>query len=156
MKVRIAFVTKPGTDEIDTDRVGTIEDHPVEDAKRLIKDGIAAEPTADEIADWDAMVEQQLAAEGEDLSSYTKDELRDKFPAAANMPANAKKDELIAAVEEARRAELTGGPAGDDAAAVDGDTGDGTPITTVAPGVGEGPGGENPDDVDTSLDTDVK
>jgi len=116
MKVRIAFVTKPGTDEIDTDRVGSIEDHPDEDAKRLIKDGIAAAPTAAELEDWDAEVARRLAAEGEDLSALTVKQLRDKYPAAAAMPANTKKDDLVAAVEEARRAEIVG-----DAAAADGE-----------------------------------
>ncbi len=114
MKVRIAFVTKPGTDEIDTDRVGTIEDHPTEDARRMIKDGIAAEPTAAELEDWDAEVERRLAAEGGDLSSKTVKQLREEFPAAAAMPAGTKKDELIAAVEEARRAEIAGGTPADD------------------------------------------
>lgn len=149
MKIRIAFVTKPGTEEIDTDRVGTIEDHPVEDARRLIKEGIAAEPTAAELEDWDANVERQLAVEGEDLHALTKDELRDRFPAAADMPANTRKDDLIAAVEEARRAEIAGGAAAE--GAVDGDSGSESPVTTVAPGVGEGPGGEGPDDTDTDV-----
>jgi hypothetical protein len=120
MKVRIAFVTKPGTEEIDTDRVGSIEDHPTEDAKRLIKEGIAAEPTAAELEDWDVEVERRLAAEGGDLSSKTVKALRDEFPAAAAMPAGTKKDDLIAAVEEARRAEIAGEATTDDDSA-DGD-----------------------------------
>ncbi len=124
MKVRIAFVTKPGTDEIDTDRVGTIEDHPTEDAKRLIKDGIAAEPTAAELEDWDAEVERRLAAEGGDLSSKTVKQLRDEFPAAAEMPAGTRKDDLIAAVEEARRAEIAGGGTDDADAGNEGDAND--------------------------------
>ncbi len=123
MKVRIAFVTKPGTDEIDTDRVGTIEDHPVEDARRLIKDGIAAVPTDAELEDWDVEVERRLAAEGGDLSSKTVKQLRDEFPAAAAMPAGTKKDDLIAAVEEARRAEIAGGST-DDGEGSDADAGD--------------------------------
>ncbi len=113
MKIRIAFVTKPGTDEIDTDRVGTIEDHPDEDAKRLIKDGIAAKPTDAELEDWDTEVQRRLAAEGEDLSGLTVAQLREQYPAAADMPANTKKADLIAAVEEARRAEIAGGSADD-------------------------------------------
>lgn len=150
MKVRISFVTKPGTDGIDTDRVGTIEDHPVEDAKRLIKEGIAAEPTAAELEDWDLLVERQLAAEGEDLSGKTVKQLREEFPAAAAMPAGTRKDDLIAAVEEARRAELAGGADQvDDEGAVDGDSG--APTTTVAPGVGEGPGGGDNPDPDTDI-----
>lgn len=107
MKVRIAFVTD-ADGNIDVARVGTIEDHPTEDAKRLIKEGIAAEPTAAELEDWDAEVERRLAAEGGDLSSKTVKALRDEFPAAAAMPAGTKKDDLIAAVEEARRAEIAG------------------------------------------------
>jgi hypothetical protein len=112
VKIRIAFVTD-ADGNIDTDRVGSIEDHPVDDARRLIKEGIAAEPTAAELEDWDAEVERRLAGEGEDLHSLTKDELRDRFPAAADLPANTRKDDLIAAVEEARRAEITGEPADD-------------------------------------------
>ncbi len=112
MKVRIAFVTD-ADGNIDVNRVGTIEDHPAEDAKRLIKEGIAAEPTAAELEDWDVEVERRLAAEGGDLSNKTVKQLRDKFPAAAAMPAGTKKDDLIAAVEEARRAEIAGGATGD-------------------------------------------
>ncbi len=147
MKVRIAFVTRPGTDEIDTDRVGTIEDHPTEDALRMIRDGIAGRPTDDELADWDAAVAARLAAEGDDLASMTVKQLRDKYPAAAALPAGTKKDDVIAAVEEARRAELTGGPT--DQGEVGGSD---TTITTVAPGVGEGPGGSDDDSSDPDDD----
>jgi hypothetical protein len=145
MKVRIAFVTKPGTEEIDTDRIGTIEDHPVEDAKRMIRDGIAAEATADELADWDTEVERRLAAEGGDLSSKTVKQLREEYPdAVAGLPGNARKDDVIAAIEEARRAQITGaGDTTSEQGAVDGDSGAETAITTVAPGVGEGPGGSD-------------
>ncbi len=110
MKVRIAFVTKPGSDEIDVDRIGAIEDHPVDDARRLIAEGIAAEPTADELDNWDADVERRLAAEDADLSTLTIKQLRDQYPAAAAMPVGTRKDDLIAAVEDARRAELGGEP----------------------------------------------
>lgn len=133
MKVRIAFVTDVNGD-IDVDRVGTIEDHPDEDARRLIKEGIAAEPTADELADWDALVERKLAAEEGDLSTLTVRELRDKYPAAAALPTGTKKDDIVAAVEEARRAELAGPAAeaetapGGDTDEVDSDSPDGTDV----------------------------
>lgn len=123
MKVRISFVTD-ADGNIDTDRVGSIEDHPDEDAKRLIKDGIAAQPTAAELEDWDIEVARRLAADGGDLSAMTVKALRDKYPAAAAMPANTKKDDLIAAVEEARRAEIVGEPATDDTGGAGTDDGD--------------------------------
>jgi hypothetical protein len=83
--------------------------------------------------------EQQMDKAREDLSKLTKDELRDRFPAAADMPATAKKDELVAAAEDALRADGSGEDAeGDGEQATDADTDNaaGTPIVTVMPGAG--------------------
>jgi hypothetical protein len=81
-----------------------------------------------------AVAEQVKAAEGQqhdELSSLTKDELRDQYPAAADQPSSATKADLIAAVEEAQ--------AGDaDVADGEGDT-DAQPIVTVAPGAENNP-----------------
>lgn len=63
MKVRIAFVTKPGSDEIDTDRIGAIEEHSDEDAKRLIREGVAAKATDAEIADYATLLEHRQVVE---------------------------------------------------------------------------------------------
>lgn len=54
MKVRIAFVTKPGTRNLDTERIGAIEDLPDDEARQLIKDFIAVEATEQDIADFEA------------------------------------------------------------------------------------------------------
>ncbi len=113
MKVRIAFATKPNGD-VDVDRIGSIEDHPDLDAKRLIKDGIAAAATGQDIADWEsgeahrkqvADAEAASRVENSDLNSLTMDQLRDQYPAAAEQPASAKKADLIAAVEDAQAAD---------------------------------------------------
>jgi hypothetical protein len=83
-----------------------------------------------------AVAEQTKAAEEEqrdELSSLTKDELREQYPAAADQPANATKAELIAAVEEARTAEQADTDGTDDA----GNTG--SPQVTVAPGAENNP-----------------
>ncbi len=87
-----------------------------------------------------AVAEQTKAAEEQqhdELSSLTKDELRDKYPAAAEQPASATKAELIAAVEEARSSGQDRGEVADaDAGA---DEGAGQPIVTVAPGAENNP-----------------
>ncbi len=72
---------------------------------------------------------QAAEQQREDLEALTKDELRDKYPAAANEPASATKAELIAAVEGARGADTT------DVAG----SGSGAPIVTVAPGAEDNP-----------------
>ncbi len=104
MKVRIAFATDADGNP-DVNRIGSVEDHPDDDAKRLIKDGIAAPATDQDIADWEsteAHRRQVAAAEaaGVDLNTLTMDELREQYPAAAEQPSNAKKADLVAAVEE--------------------------------------------------------
>lgn len=53
MKVRIAFATGPDG-QIDVGRVGTIEDLPDDEARRLIKAYIAVEATDADIADFEA------------------------------------------------------------------------------------------------------
>lgn len=106
MKVRIAFATKPDG-SVDVDRIGSIEDHPDGDAKELIKQGIAAEATDHDVAVWETVAARHvLVAEAEaampELNSLTMDQLREQYPAAAEMPANARKAELIAAIEAAQ------------------------------------------------------
>ncbi len=51
MKVRIAFVTGPDGN-IDVGRIGAIEEYADEEAKQLIREGIGAEATEEEIAAW--------------------------------------------------------------------------------------------------------
>lgn len=163
MKVRIAFATDANGNP-DVARIGSIEDHPDVDAKQLIKDGIAAPATDQDIADWEsteAHRRQVAAAEaaGIDLNTLTMDELRERYPAAAEQPSNVKKADLVAAVEESladtpepagtgdvdtqptaeprktRRNRVSGQVEDVDYA----DQGSGTPITTVAPGAESSP-----------------
>lgn len=141
MKVRIAFATKPdgnGGQVVDSDRIGAVEDHPDEDAKRLIKDGIAAAATDQDAADWDAEQERRkYIADTEantpepeefDLSSLTKDQMREQYPAAADQPSNATKADLIAAIEAAEAEQLAAPSHGEDLTGGVGGT-----IVTVAP-----------------------
>ncbi len=164
MKVRIAFVTDADGNP-DVARIGSIEDHPDADAKELIKQGVAAAATDQDVADWEAgeahrqqVAETEAAArvESSDLNSLTMDQLREQYPAAAEQPSSAKKADLIAAVEDAQ---ATGADAGDQADSQPGgprkqrrNRGSGqleddgpveqpasTPITTVAPGAESSP-----------------
>lgn len=92
--------------------------------------------------------EAQVEQTREDLTKLTAKELRDRFPAAAELPANAKKADLVAAAEESLRqntptATVEGGQPAEAAAdgsapnpGGDGQTTDGTPIVTVMPGAG--------------------
>ncbi len=85
-------------------------------------------------------VEEQTAQAVEqqhvDLESMTIAELRDTYPAAADMPANAKKADLIAAVEQAN----ADSAAGDDGGEPDVDAeASGAPVVTVAPGAENNP-----------------
>ncbi len=85
-------------------------------------------------------VDEQAAQAAEqqhvDLESMTIAELREQYPAAADMPANTKKADLIAAVEAAQSegADQDGGEAAD----VDGEA-SGAPLVTVAPGADQNP-----------------
>ncbi len=167
MKVRIAFVTDADGNP-DVNRIGSIEDHPDGDAKNLIKQGVAAKATDQDIADWESgeahrrqVAEAETAArvESSDLNSLTMDQLRGQYPAAAEQPSSAKKADLIAAVEDAEASSSEGGT--DDANAAELPTGPrkqrrnrvsgqledvdyadqpaSTPITTVAPGAESSP-----------------
>jgi hypothetical protein len=110
VKVRIAFATDTDGNP-DVARIGTVEDHPDADAKELIKQGIAAAATEQDVADWEAgeahrkqVADAETASriESSDLNSLTMDQLREQYPAAAEQPSSAKKADLIAAVEEAQ------------------------------------------------------
>jgi hypothetical protein len=140
MQVKIAFVTGPDG-QIDVNRVGAIEDHPAADAKRLIAAGIAAEPTDQELADWD--IERRRRDEGRtaELSDLTKADLLAEVPDGVEVSKGATKDEIVAAIVEAEHAP----PAAGDAEM---DTTDGASIVTAAPGSMEGDSagpGENAD-----------
>ncbi len=164
MKVRIAFVTDTDGNP-DVNRIGAIEEHPDADAKTLIKQGIAAAATDQDVADWEAGeahrrqvadAEAAQRVEASDLNDLTMDQLREQYPAAAEQPSSAKKADLIAAVEAAQASGEAGEdkveeqPAGqrkqrrnrisgqleDDGPA---DQPTGTPITTVAPGAESSP-----------------
>lgn len=141
MKVRIAFATKPdgnGGQVVDSDRIGAVEDHPDEDAKRLIKDGVAAAATDQDVADWEQEQKRRKyiadteantpAPEEFDLNSLTVAELRDQYPAAADMPANTRKADLVAAVEAAEAEQQADPSPGEDLTGGAGGT-----IVTVAP-----------------------
>lgn len=142
MKVRIAFATD-ANGNVDTARIGAVEDHPDEDAKRLIKDGIAAPATDQDAADWEAEQERrQYIADTEantpepeefDLNSLTVAELREQYQAAADMPANTRKADLVAAIEAAEAEQGAASP-GEDLTGGEGDT-----IVTVAPGAEASP-----------------
>lgn len=105
MKVRIAFATKPdgnGGQTIDADRIGTIEDLPDGDAKELVKQGVAAAATEQEIRDYE--IDLGRRADAEPLDGLTKAELWRRIPDGADVDDNATKADLIAAVDAARRA----------------------------------------------------
>ncbi len=90
----------------------------------------------------EAQAAEQQEAQHVDLESMTIAELRDTYPAAADMPANTKKADLIAAVEEAN---AQGGEQDEDTGEDDADDGgdtSGVPIVTVAHGAENNP---NPD-----------
>lgn len=70
MKVRIAFAVDPATGQVDQQRVGTVEDHPDAEAKRLIKEGIAARATDADVEDYEArLAYQRGVAEAERASA---------------------------------------------------------------------------------------
>lgn len=104
MKVRIAFATKPdgnGGHTIDTARIGAIEDLPDGDAKELIKQGVAARATDQEVRDYE--IDLGRRADAEPLDGLTKAELWRRIPDGADVDDNATKADLIAAIDEARR-----------------------------------------------------
>jgi hypothetical protein len=96
VKLRIAFVTKPGSDEIDVERIGAIEDHPDDDANLLIRQNIAVEATEQEIAEYEALLEHRAAiarleeaAEAEPVAAVRRAApTRTAEPAAATPPAD--------------------------------------------------------------------
>ncbi len=106
--------------------------------------GIAIPPRGSRTEIYDTVskvVEEQTRAaeeqQAEELSSLTKDQLREQYPAAADMPSNATKAELIAAVEEARTAVAEDSGAETDADS-GGNAGQPGPVT-VAPGAEHNP-----------------
>ncbi len=149
MQVKIAFVTGPDG-QADANRIGTIEDHPESEARRLIKDGIAAVPTAQELADWDIEQGRRDEARTAELSDLKKAELLAEVPDGVELPKGATKEDIVAAIVEAEHAPPVADSAGDGAA-------DGAPIVTAAPGLMEGdstgPGETVGTDTDTSADT---
>src|SRR5688572_11914314 len=105
MKVRIAFATN-SAGEIDVPRIGAVEDVPDDEAKRMIRDGMAAVATDVEIADYEALVARRAAideaeaastreVQAVDLDGLTKDQIREQYPAAADLPQSATKADLI-------------------------------------------------------------
>lgn len=107
--------------------------------------GIAVEKGATRSDVYDVVskaVESQAAEQAEaqhvDLEALTIAELRDTYPAAADMPANTKKADLIAAVEQANADEAETGEDSGPEADVDGEA-SGVPIVTVAPGAENNP-----------------
>ncbi len=140
MQVKIAFVTGPDG-QIDADRVGSIEDHPTAEARRLIAAGVAAEPTEQELADWDTERARRDEARTAELSELRKADLLDQVPDGVEVPKGATKDAIVAAIVDAEHAPPS------EAGAPDG-TVDETPIVTAAPGsmAGDSAGpGENVD-----------
>lgn len=125
MKLRIAFVTDPTTGEIDTKRVGGIEDVPDDEAKRMIRDGQAAIPTDDEIAAFELAQSRAAELRAAELEPLTKSEIRDQYPAAAELPPSASKAELIdaavgpSATDDGTAEEYAGDEPDDDPASTD-------------------------------------
>lgn len=74
--------------------------------------------------------EEAAADQADDLDALTRDELRDRYPAAAALPATAKKAELVEAARQAQPDSV--------AAAAEPPTGGG-PIVTKAPGAEHSP-----------------
>ncbi len=140
MQVKIAFVTGPDG-QADADRIGTIEDHPDEDAKRLIKDGIAAVPTEQELADWDIERARRDEARTAELSELKKADLLAEVPDGVELPKGATKEDIVAAIVDAEHGPPTANT----------DT-DGAPIVTAAPGSMEGDSAGAGETVDTSGD----
>lgn len=143
MQVKIAFVTGPDG-QIDVNRVGTIEDHPVDDAKRLIAAGIAAEPTDQELADWDIERGRRDEARTAELSELKKADLLAEVPDGVEVPKGATKDEIVAAIVEGEHVPSSGT-----------DTADGAPIVTATPGSMAGDGTGPGEDVDTAGEADT-
>lgn len=143
MQVKIAFVTGPDG-QIDVTRVGAIEDYPVAEAKRLIAAGIAAEPTDQELADWDVERARRDEARTTELSELKKADLLSEVPDGVEVPKGATKDEIVAAIVEAEHA-----PPAD---VSDVDTADGAPIITAAPGSMPGDAAGPGETVDASTD----
>lgn len=141
MQVKIAFVTGPDG-QIDLNRIGAIEDHPTGEAKRLIAAGIAAEPTDQELADWDIERGRRDEARTVELSELTKADLLAEVPDGVEVPKGATKDEIVAAIVE-----------GEHAPTADADTTDGAPIVTAAPGSMEGDGAGPGENIDAGTDT---
>jgi hypothetical protein len=123
--------------------LGSTQAKPLEDMGRaeLVSEarvrGIAIDPRgtrSDIYATVSAAVaEQTVAAEEEQretLEHLTKDQIRERYPAAADMLSNATKAELIAAVEEAQDV---------DGDAESGDNADQPGPVTVAPGAENNP-----------------
>ncbi len=123
MQVKIAFVTGPDG-QIDANRVGTIEDYPDDDAKRLIKDGIAAEPTDQELADWEIERGRRDEARAAELSELKKADLLAEVPDGVDVPKGATKDAIVAAIVEAEHGTPPAEAEADSEA----------PIVTTAPG----------------------
>lgn len=139
MQVRIAFVTGPDG-QIDVNRVGTIEDHPTEEAKRLIAAGIAAKPTERELADWDIERQRRDEARTAELSELTKADLLEQVPDGAEVPKGATKEDLVAAIVKAEHAPTGTGTNVEGSEA---------PIVTAAPGSMAGDSAGPGDNVDT-------
>ncbi len=146
MQIKIAFVTGPDG-QIDTNRVGTIEDHPEAEAKRLIAAGIAAEPTDQELADWDIERGRRDEARTAELSELKKADLLDQVPDGVDVPKGATKDDIVAAIVEAEHAPPTA-----DATA---DAGSEAPIVTAAPGSMAGDSAGPGATVDTPTDAEA-
>lgn len=73
MKVKIAFVTDPDTGEVDTDRIGTIEDMPDDEAKRLIREGVAVEATAKDFEEFEARQAYENSIAEDRQAAYVAD-----------------------------------------------------------------------------------
>ncbi len=86
----------------------------------------------------EAQTKQAEEQQREDLEALTKDELRERYPAAGDAPASATKAELIAAVEEARTSSQAAEQA-TDASETDDAGATGNPQVTVAPGAENNP-----------------
>ncbi len=84
----------------------------------------------------DHLAEQAAQEQVADLEGMTVKDLRDTYPAAADMPANAKKADIIAAIRDAQQGSGEADSTGETAEPADGDS---APLVTVAPGAEHNP-----------------
>jgi hypothetical protein len=135
VKVRIAFATDADGNP-DVARIGSVEEHPDADAKNLIKQGIAAAATEQDIADWEST--QAHRKQVADAEAETDNTAAVEQPQAPRKQRRNRVSGQLEDVEYAAGGVITeAGSAGDDR--VPAALGSHPPIVTVAPGAESSP-----------------